>query len=301
MKKILLFVSLLMCVAFVNAQEATKQLVYVHSFTGPDGMPHEALEGIESAVIRGMVESNRVMVKNFSSDYEFNRELEERKEDASVSEKDFTFQLLNNRGAKFVIEGVVTHFDAVYKKNDDGSTYWDAKIEVALELTDVSKGVVTMTKQLTTDKSLTGIITDKGSTIGSSKMEALTNAVEILVKRAKLFAEENFKLGGFILEVDEVKKEEAKTVYINMGEAAGVKKGDIFEVFETRMIAGRESQKKIGELKVIDVQGDDIALCSVKNGGGVIFTKMKNLNDGEKLTIKSRMKKAPLGGLGGLL
>ncbi|MCC8113065.1 MAG: hypothetical protein LIP03_03550 [Bacteroidales bacterium] len=74
-----------------------------------------------------------------------------------------------------------------------------------------------------------------------------------------------------MLELDEVKKDEAKKLYIGVGELLGVKKDVTFDVCVIREVAGRPSRKVIGEIKVTEVAGDDISLCEVKKGGKEIY------------------------------
>ena len=69
-----------------------------------------------------------------------------------------------------------------------------------------------------------------------------------------------------------------------------MKKGDIFEVFEQRVIVGRKSRKKIGELKVKTVEGDDISLCNVTKEGKVIFEKIQALEENQSLSTNPVQK-----------
>ena len=76
----------------------------------------------------------------------------------------------------------------------------------------------------------------------------------------------------------DTKGSEVKTLYISVGDALGAKKGQKYDVREVRTIAGRESRKTIGEIEVVDVEGDDISLCKVKKVGKEIYKSISGEN-----------------------
>ena len=239
-----------------------------------------------------MIDAKRLIVKDLKSDAQFQAEMTKRAADASVSEEEYGFTVLRNMNARWVIAGTITHVEAVRKKYSDGSYYYDAAINVSANIIDVASGTITETKTITTEGNalidLTGI--GKETTIGNTEEEAIANASKVLKNKAKSFAEGCFPLKGTILEVASEKKGKAEEVYISLGETSGVKKGDIFDVFEQRVIAGRNSRKKIGELKVKAVEGDDISLCNVTKEGKVILEKIQALEENQSLSIESRSK-----------
>ena len=192
--------------------------------------------------------------------------------------------------ARWVIAGTVTRVEAVRKKNSDGKYFYDAAIDVSANIIDVATGTITETKTITTDGGglLSGFT--EGTTIGDTDNEAIASACLVLKSRAFVFFFVFFTLKGAILEVASEKKGKAEEVYISLGETSGVKKGDIFEVFEQRVIVGRKSRKKIGDLKVKTVEGDDISLCNVTKEGKVIFEKIQALEENQSLSIESRPK-----------
>ena len=85
----------------------------------------------------------------------------------------------------------------------------------------------------------------------------------------------------------EIKKDKAESVYISLGSKHGVAEGAYFAVCIERQVAGRTSQKEIGQLKAKGVEGEDLTLCEVKKGGKEIKAAMDN---GQKLVIKSIQK-----------
>jgi hypothetical protein len=108
------------------------------------------------------------------------------------------------------------------------------------------------------------------------------------------FVDDKFKVEAIIKALDQVdeKKGAVKTCYITIGSAAGIAKGQIFEVFANVKIAGEDVEKKIGEVKAKEVMSPTLTLCDVKSGGEEI---KKNFEGGITMTVVSRAKKDILG------
>ena len=101
--------------------------------------------------------------------------------------------------------------------------------------------------------------------------------------------ESAFRIEGFVLEISETKKDEAKEVYISIGSDNGVGPDAYFDACIEREIAGRKSAKVIGTLKVKNVEGGDLTLCEVKKGGKEI---KQAIDGGQKVVVKSKAKSA---------
>ncbi|WP_455635893.1 hypothetical protein [Parabacteroides sp.] len=288
MKKLLLSLILICGALNSNAQSSsTKEIAYVKNITPSGNLAQKYTDAIRNNVIQGLIESKRLMVKDIKSDQQFQAEWAKRGEDSSISEEEYGFQILRNLNARWVIGGNITRVEAVKK-----DTYYSATILISLDIIDVATGTIKTQESLSSELSIIEI--GGNSTTGSTEDEALSNAAKVFTNRAKTFAENNFELLGAILEVSSEKKGKAEEVYIDLGESSGVKEGDAFEVFESRIIAGRQSKKKIGELKVKAVEGDDLALCKVTKSGDVILQKIQALGEGEQLQIESKRKKKPI-------
>lgn len=111
---------------------------------------------------------------------------------------------------------------------------------------------------------------------------AVSNAINSLPGRITRYLNVNLPLSANIIEGARDKKDKQKEVYIDLGEAEGGFKGLHFDVFTVKTVAGREAKKKIGRLKVTDVEGEDISLCKVQSGGRDIKTA---IDAGEQLLI----------------
>lgn len=87
-----------------------------------------------------------------------------------------------------------------------------------------------------------------------------------------------------ILESATEKKDKQKEVYIDFGTREGAEYGMHLAVYVVKVVAGREAKQYLGRLKLEEVQGDDISLCKVQNGGKEIKAAFDN---GEALIITS--------------
>ena len=111
---------------------------------------------------------------------------------------------------------------------------------------------------------------------------AVNNAINSLPWRITNYLNAKLPLSANIIEGARDKKDKQKEVYIDLGSAEGGFKGLHFDVFTVKTVAGREAKKKIGRLKVTDVEGDDISLCKVQSGGRDIKAA---IDAGEQLLI----------------
>lgn len=118
--------------------------------------------------------------------------------------------------------------------------------------------------------------------------EATDKAVGYAISRMKQAITESvnnaFPLYASIVEGARDKKDKTKEVYIDLGEAHGCTSGIHFTVYSVRTVAGKEAKKKIGQLRVTEVMGDEVSLCKVQRGGQDIKTA---LDAGETLLITS--------------
>lgn len=96
-----------------------------------------------------------------------------------------------------------------------------------------------------------------------------------------------FKIQGKILEISETKKDEAKEVYISIGSDHGVGAGTYFEACLERTIQEHKSFKLIGELKVKNVESENLTLCEVKKGGKEIKAA---IDGGQTVIVRTKNK-----------
>lgn len=147
-----------------------------------------------------------------------------------------------------------------YGKGKDKKTYYHykARVEVMLTFKDVVTGQVKLTHNFSESSS--------GSSSYYTKEKVISNAIGYLVNDIAKFMNKLTPFEATILEGGKFKKDKQQEVYIDFGTAEGAEKGMQFDVFSVRLIAGREAKTKVGKIKIIEVQGEEISLCKVTSG-----------------------------------
>lgn len=96
--------------------------------------------------------------------------------------------------------------------------------------------------------------------------KALNDAIDRLASRISEYYNHRYPLHGSIVERGEEKKDKQRTVYIDLGNNCRAEKGQQFNIYVLKSIAGREARQEIGRLKIEEVMGDDLSLCKVTKG-----------------------------------
>lgn len=166
-----------------------------------------------------------------------------------------------------------------YGKGKDKRTYthYTVRLEVLLTLKDVVTGQIKLTKNFSEYAT--------GSSSYSTKEKVIYNAIGYLSKDITKFMNKLTPFNATILEGGKFKKDKQQEVYIDFGLSEGAEKGMQFDVYSVRIIAGREAKNKVGKIKIIDVQGDEISLCKVTSGEKEIKAA---LDAGIELTLVSK-------------
>lgn len=203
-----------------------------------------------------------------------------RPSDGAISQE----ELSNNIPALYV-DGTIVNISTVSKtetnKDSKGNktthTSYCGIISVTVNLKDAYDGTLI--------NSETFSIYDSDLYWMTSGEKAINNALERLTSKVASFYNQMFPLHASIVEKGEVKKNKQKEVYIDLGAANGVYKGQRFDVFLVKTIAGKEAKTIIGRLKIEEVEGDEISLCKVTKGADKIKTA---LDENQTLLITSR-------------
>ncbi|MEG1580744.1 MAG: hypothetical protein RR386_05745 [Bacteroidaceae bacterium] len=246
------------------AETGGKKSVYIDYFKRSTEVPAAWAEGLRNYVIEGIQKLDRVVLIDVDSQTSLHIEKSRREsDDISTGESNdmSRVSVMKQLGANSIIGGMISSMSAKKETMDDGSIYYSASIAYSLKIIDSENGTLIGTKTFKHGEGLTDICT------GSTPDEAISKASAKAVKAVHEFIDENFKVEGVILEISAEKKGEAKELYINLGSAAGVSENTYFAVFVSRQIAGKDSRKEIGRLKVKAVEGEEISLCEVKKGG----------------------------------
>lgn len=149
-------------------------------------------------------------------------------------------------------------------------------VNVTLTLKDLATSEVLGTRAFNEEKEV-GIY-------ATTKEKALTSAIDNLQNDVRKYLWELFPVSGNVLEPSETNKGKVKSVYIDLGNAAGVYKGQYFKVMKIGNVGGHEVKKEIGRLKIENVQGDEVSECKVVKGDSDIKVA---LDSGDKLLVQS--------------
>ena len=275
MKKALLtlFLSSVCSIAF-----AQKSVVIIDYFTNTASVDKSDASMLRSKVIDGINAINRVNLIDVESEATLALEASRRNSEMALEDKTARAGVMKTLGANYAIYGSVSKMDADYKTSDSGS-YYVGNIAYSLTVINLENGTVLGTKSFT----YTGLT---GNT-GSSRNEAVVSTLNRVKQSMDNFVNEYFKLSGTIVEMKEAnrKGDQAKSVYISLGSDSGMAKGQLLEVFEVKMIAGKEAEINVGNLKVDEVVAGDLSDCTVTKGGKEIMTAFKA---GNELRIKTR-------------
>ena len=275
MKKALLtlFLSSVCSIAF-----AQKSVVIIDYFTNTASVDKSDASMLRSKVIDGINAINRVNLIDVESEATLALEASRRNSEMALEDKTARAGVMKTLGANYAIYGSVSKMDADYKTSDSGS-YYVGNIAYSLTVINLENGTVLGTKSFT----YTGLT---GNT-GSSRNEAIVSTLNRVKQSMDNFVNEYFKLSGTIVEMKEANKkgDQAKSVYISLGSDSGMAKGQLLEVFEVKMIAGKEAEINVGNLKVDEVVAGDLSDCTVTKGGKEIMTAFKA---GNELRIKTR-------------
>ena len=110
----------------------------------------------------------------------------------------------------------------------------------------------------------------------ASEDKAVTAALSNLSGIIAGYFNARYPVNATIIERGEIKKEKQKTVYIDLGTSLSAYKGQQFDVYSVKEIAGKEARIEIGRLKVEEVLGEELSLCKVTKGEKEIKTALDN-------------------------
>ena len=180
--------------------------------------------------------------------------------------------------AKYLVTGQITGISATRKlktydrKDSKGreyketKTYYGAVTTVALTFKNLQTGEIT-----------TSTISGRCSeySLANSADEAIRSALGELSGNIYEYYNEAYPIRANIIERGTEKKDKTKELYIDVG-SRFVGEDVHFDVFVVGQIAGRETRKQIGRVRIRETLGDDISLCQVQKGGKEIKAAFDN-------------------------
>ena len=160
---------------------------------------------------------------------------------------------------------VHTSKDSKGKEIKKTSVRYDAMAEVSLTIKDVLSG---------STSTQTFRATAYSDEAAATAEKTLTTAINRLKAKIVLYYNNMFPTQANIVERGSEKKDKQKEVYIDAGSSTRTHEDMRFTVYVVGNVAGRETKKEIGRLKVNEVLGEDISLCKVQKGGKDIKTAL---------------------------
>ena len=147
--------------------------------------------------------------------------------------------------------------DSKGREYTETKTYYGAVTSVAITFKNLETGELT-----------TSTISGRCSeySLAKSADEAIRNALDELSNNIYEYYNEVYPIRANIIERGTEKKDKTKEVYVDVG-SRFVSEDVHFDVFIVGQVAGRETRKNIGRIRVREVMGDDISLCKVQKGG----------------------------------
>lgn len=188
-----------------------------------------------------------------------------------------------SHGQTLVADGIISNISTTSKvepskeKGKTGHEYFRALISVTVNLKDAATGEVVSSRVFS--------ITDGDCSWMASAEKSVDYALNRLTDKIRRHYNYAYPLYASVVEAGDVKKDNQKTVYIDLGSAYGACEGMHFDVFSVKTIAGKEARVEIGRLKIDKVLGEELSLCKVSKGEKQIKTALDN---GETLVLTSR-------------
>ena len=172
-------------------------------------------------------------------------------------------------GVKYLVTATLTDIAAsrkvkTYDRKDskgreytETKTYYGAVVTAALTFKNLQSGEIT-----------TSTISGRCSeySLAKSADEAIRTALGALAENIYEYYNEAYPIRANIIERGREKKDKTKELYIDVG-SRFIGEDVHFDVFVIGQVAGRETRKHLGRIRVREILGDDISLCKVQKGG----------------------------------
>jgi hypothetical protein len=180
--------------------------------------------------------------------------------------------------ARYQVTAVLTDISATRKvksydrKDSKGreytemKTYYGAIASVAINFTNLQTGEVTTS-------TLSGRCSEYS--LAKSADEAIRTALYELADNIYEYYNECYPIRANIIERGTEKKDKTKELYIDVG-SRFIGEDTHFNVYVVGQVAGRETRKQIGRIRVRETLGEDISLCKVQKGGKDIKVAFDN-------------------------
>ncbi len=270
-KIVILLLSMFVGSTTCFSQTDNRKVVGVAEFTSETDSPFAT--SVAEKVVEMVAKTKRFIVVDRTSYNKVKEELEFQKSEAFLDSKNTAKQGVAV-AAQYMIIGHLVKMNIYRMKNSDGTTNgFKASASFTLKVNDVESGITTEAESFQTEV----------SPMAASKEQAVNQALQSVEGALFDYFAKTFPLTVKIAKIIETKKNEAKTILIDGGQALGVTEGDIFSVEFIEMLNGKPFPNEIGRLEVVKLVGADFAECKVVKGGGEILARF---NAADNITCK---------------
>lgn len=282
------FLNLMLLVAsiacFAQSETTGKETVYIDYFSKSSDVNSSDVETLRNKIIEGITATQRVKVIDVASNEILKAEALRRQETSAMGDETARKEEMSTLGAGSLIQGHVASIITTRKKNSEGKVSYESTVKFTIKIVDASTGTLSATESF------------DNLGIDDTAETSVARCLDISNASINKFVQKYFKVEGTIVQVKDVKekkgKKMAETVYINLGSANGVKKGQSFTVYEIVNIVGTLGEQEIGSIKVSQIMSENLSLCEVgKKGGDRIFEIMQESatnNNEPKIVIRTK-------------
>jgi hypothetical protein len=220
------------------------------------------VEALHNKIVNGLHDTHRVNVIDVSGQNGLDIYDSSRDRDGNILRERRNW--MRQKGGTYALEVQISGMDCYTEPNrrDPEHPRWTAEVNYTMRLVDLATGQ--LLDQKTYDPA-----SDYATTDDQSRAVDMMNTY--VAERAKYITLNDFHISGSVLQIIDLKNSQAKQVAINVGVNDGVVRGTKFNVYQAVEVGGQMVKEKIGQIKVSEVKGPNVAYAKVKKGGDVIY------------------------------
>lgn len=266
-----LFLIAVLSLAGMTGLMAQKPVVYIEYFSYASEVGYDNAEEVRNSVISNINNTQRVELIDVASVPSLKVEEDRRKQEAAMSDGTARMGVMQQAGATHILQGFVSQI-GIKKSRTEGQNahdFYSATVDYTLKIIDAATGKLATSADISLGHSMLDLST------GNTPQEAVAAVLKANKKKIRDFVDTNFKVKAQVLaEEFTVDDDEIETCIVTLGSGQGISKGQMLIVSAVRFIAGRETLKEVGTLKVTEVLADDLSQCKVTKGGKTMKTAM---------------------------
>ncbi len=276
--------------------QSGKTSIAILDFSASSGIDRQFIQTAQEATTQGFIRAKRFVIVDRSRLDAIQKERNLQKSEEFIMSS-FSVEQRSAIGAQFLVQGNVTNGSLnstnVSFTDSKGATKYsirhDAQLAVSIRVVDVSTGTSDVAVTISGSGSSGGFFL--GVAQNGTQEQALSNAINSLTKEVDKWIGKTFPAQFAIVEIQSSDdKSGAKQVLVAGGTGTGLVKGERLMVILETVInvngADKKRYQEVGELKVMDLDGEDFSICKVVSGGSGI---LQRFNSKEKIyaqTIK---------------